>query len=134
MSYIIHPQKGFIALISIMIMSVVLLATTLSLAQFGLASRFFILDLEHKSASEKLAEACVHTARISVYNDPLYNPTSPVTIPVGDKSCTILSVQPNGNQSLVKVTATSGTATTNMQVLIDNTNGDFVSWNEVPTF
>ena len=60
--------NGFIALISILIVSSVLLVTTLSLAERGIAHRFFLLKHEQKSMSEQLAEACIHIARIKAYH------------------------------------------------------------------
>lgn len=129
----IHKNKGFVALISIIIISVVLLATTLSLAQFGIANRFFILDLENKRVSEKLAEACVHIARISVYNNPAYvfESANARTIPIDTLTCTINSISRDNNESTVVVTATQNDSITHYKVVIDNTNGTFLSWTEL---
>ena len=128
-----ESEHGFIALISILILSVVMLSTVLSLAQFGIASRYFILDLENKTVSEKLAEACVHVARISVYNDPTYTVTSVVMLSIESKMCTIVSVERNGDLSTIETRGESGNAITSLLVVVDNTNGDFISWNEIPT-
>lgn len=129
-----NSQSGFIALISILIVSAVLLATTLSLAQFGIANRFFILHLEEKVVSEKRAEACVHIARIAAYNDPLYEVSTPTSIQVADGTCNIVSVEADNDKSTIEVTAESNGATTNYLVVVDNTDGTFLSWNEVETF
>ncbi len=103
-----------------------LLATTLSLAQFGIASRYFILDLENKRASEKLAEACIAVARINVYNDFSYSVTSPgIKINVGGKECAIASV----SSGTIEAQATSSNSITNLRVKV-NSNGDFVEWRE----
>lgn len=126
-------QPGFIALISILIISAVLLATTLGLAQFGIANRFFILNLEQKASSKKLAEACVHIARIQAYNDPLYTRTTPLSVPVANGSCDIISITPNGSETAIVSRARTGDAITNLSVVVDNTDGDFLSWEEIPT-
>ena len=126
-------QNGFIALISILIISAVLLATTLGLAQFGIANRFFILNLEQKASSEKLAEACVHIARIQTYNDPLYVRNTPLPVSVADGTCTIISIAPSGNNTVIQASAQTGEAITNLSIVVDNTDGDFLSWEEVPT-
>ena len=105
-----------------------LLATTLSLAQFGIASRYFILDLENKRASEKLAEACVQVARINVYNDFLYSVTRPgITINVTGKECVIASV----SSGTITTQATSSNSVTNLAVKV-NSSGDFIEWRELP--
>ena len=134
--YTFSPQRtnGFIALISIVMISVILLGATLSLAQFGLANRYFILDLEHKNISEKLAEACIHAARIYIYNDPEFNPSS-MMLPIGDATCTIHAViphTPHSGESTVTVQAMSGSAVTNIQVVIEASSGNFLSWTELP--
>ena len=132
-------ERGYVALISILILSSVLLVTTLSLAQFGIASRFFILDLEFKTVSEKLAEACVHVARIKAYNDPAYEVEvdDPVVVSFDGKECTIISVTPGSgsddDETTIVTTNTSDDAVTNYIVVVDNTTGDFLSWEEIPT-
>lgn len=128
--YINASQNGFIALMSITIMSVVLLTTTLSLAQLGIVSRYLALDFENKSASEHLAEACVHVARIAAYNNPLTNITNRV-IPVGNESCTILNITPHSNESSIDASATRGSTKTTYHVVVNNIDGNFVSWTEI---
>jgi hypothetical protein len=126
-------QNGFIALISILIISAVLLATTLGLAQFGIANRFFILNLEQKASSKKLAEACAHIARIQTYNDPLFVRDTLLNVPVGDSTCDIVSITPNGGETVIETSAQTGEAITNLSIVVDNTNGNFLSWEEMPT-
>ena len=129
-------QNGFIALISILIISAVLLATTLGLAQFGIANRFFILNLEQKASSEKLAEACVHIARIQTYNDPLYVRNTPLPVSVAGGTCTIVLIDPDNSdpsKTVIQASAQTSEAITNLSVVVDNTDGDFLSWEEVPT-
>ncbi len=128
-------QNGFIALISILILSAVLLVTTLGLAQFGIANRFFILNLEQKASSKKLAEACVHIARIQAYNDPLLVRDVPLEVQIGDDGakCLIVSIAPNGSEATLETSAKTGEAVTNLSVIVDNTDGDFLSWEEIPT-
>lgn len=115
--------------------SVVLLATTLSLAQFGLASRYFMLDLENKNESEKLADACVHIARIMVYNDPSYTTTAARTVSVGAEECTIMSIQNGvGSNRVIRVRAAVRNAVTNLEVSVNSSTGAFTTWNELAAF
>jgi hypothetical protein len=133
-------QSGFIALISILIISAVLLATTLGLAQFGIANRFFILNLEQKTDSEKLAEACVQIARIYAYNDParVVTPADNLYVKLTNGGCVIRSLSTDGSSQEVSIetVATSSDAITNLSVLVDTTNDTytFKSWREVPQF
>ncbi|OGG47609.1 hypothetical protein A2761_00070 [Candidatus Kaiserbacteria bacterium RIFCSPHIGHO2_01_FULL_51_33] len=127
-------QSGFIALISILIISFVLFYAVVSVSQRGIASRFLLLDIERKAASEKLAESCVQVVLIAVINDPSYIvlSSSPVSVPVGPDMCTIYSVSPSGAQSTIETKAVVSGATTNLRVIADNTTGVIVLWQEVP--
>jgi hypothetical protein len=140
-SMIYHNKKnrgnrGFIALISILIFSVVLLVTVLSLSYKGLSSRLLLVDFERKTQSEKFAEGCIATGIIAVINDPLYAVTDKV-VDVGSGECT-LTITPNSpssGQSELEAHATSltGNATTNYRVVINSSSAAFVSWQELPT-
>lgn len=121
-------QHGFIALISVLIISSVLLASTLALAQFGIASRFFVLNLEQKAGSQKLAEACLELMRVKIYNNPSY--TILGTYDIGGGKCTVETINTNGSgsYSTVKVNAAIGPvgaqAVTNLEADIVKANGD----------
>lgn len=121
-------QHGFIALISVLIISSVLLASTLALAQFGIASRFFVLNLEQKAGSQKLAEACLELMRVKVYNNPSY--TTVGTYDIGGGKCTVESIDATSdpNKSKVKVRAaigpTGSEAVTNLEADIVKASGD----------
>jgi Tfp pilus assembly protein PilV len=117
-----EPQ-GFIALISILIVSAVLLASTLSLAQFGIANRFFVLNLEQKSTSQKSAEACLEMMRVKVFKDPTYTSHTRTTYTLPNLTCDVVSATTSGNVSSVRVSAKSGDAVTNLWALINNTTG-----------
>jgi hypothetical protein len=130
----LNPEVGFIALISILILSAVLLVTTFGLAQFGITNRFIILNLEQKASSEKLAEGCAYIARIKAYDDPTYTITTPFSIDIAKGSCTIYSVEISGNNSTIKVRADVAGAMTNFVVIVDRTTGDILSWEEVSSF
>lgn len=116
-------QHGFIALISVLILSSVLLASTLSLAQFGIASRFFVLNLEQKAQSQKAAETCLEMMRIKVYNEPTYTKTTPTVYNFGTIECIVRSATSSGADSSVQVTGQSGDSITNLWAVINNQNG-----------
>jgi hypothetical protein len=127
-------QQGFIAFISILILSAALLVTTFGLAQFSIANRFIILNLEQKSSSENLAEACVHIARIKTYNDQTFSILSPQIINLTSGSCTINSLSVDEVTTTIEVQATDHEATSNFIVKVNNSTGDFISWTQVTSF
>ena len=129
-----QPNQGFIALLSILIISTVLFVATLSIAQFGIASRYFIMDLEQKTASYKLAEACLEVVRIKIYNDDSYSQSAPQNININHEVCTIESVTKNWLQTIVKVTGKNSLAVTHLQIIFNNQTSNYLSWMEVSRF
>ncbi len=127
-----NTKKGFIALISTIIISVVTLVAVFSVGQKGIYSRFFLLDLERKSESEKLAQGCAEIALATIVNNASYT-TSNLFVPLGKSNCRIVSVENKFNgTSEIKTSATSTGATTNLIVNVNNISGDVISWTEVP--
>jgi hypothetical protein len=128
------PQSGFIALISVTLVSVILLGMTLSLTQFGIVSRFTLLSYEEKQTSNALAESCVHYAIIFIANDPEYTLPSPQSLPVGEATCTLIEVTKGPNTHTIKARGTSSDTITNLVVELNTKDGTIVSWKEVDTF
>ena len=137
------PRKksgaGFIALVSAVIISIVLLTLVVGVGERGFFSRFNILNSELKAMSSGLAEACVETAILFLAQDPNHfvsNPP-PVLVPVGNTQCEITSVA-NGPSGpfIIKTHAVSAPIVTNtfLQVTIDNAPPNFPiqDWKECP--
>jgi len=134
MNTIPQSERGFIALIAILIISVVLLASVISVAQFGITGRYILLDLERKAESESRAEACAQVARVAVFNDPAYEVTDKA-VPVGKSWCNVLSIvknSPSSGFSRVEVSASSTGATTNLRATVDTSTGNITRLIELP--
>lgn len=128
--------RGFIALISVLMLSVILLAAVISLAQYGIISRYALLTLEQKESTESLAGACVQVARIAVVNDPQYQTTNKI-VSVGTDSCLIEHIfaqTPSLGISRIETSASSSGAMTNLRVEVDTASGAIVRLEEIPTF
>jgi len=129
----IPRQRGFIVLISAIVISFVLLISVVAVAQKGVTGRYLLLTLENKSISAAAAEGCIEIARVKIASNASYTVLSsaPVTLPVGSGSCTITSVTISGSNSIVSTTASSTGATTNLVATVHSATGDIVSWSEV---
>jgi hypothetical protein len=76
----IHHQKtGFVALISVIIISFVLLSVATTLTFTGFFTRFDILDSEYKILGEDIALGCIESARLILSQDNDY--TGDVSMP-----------------------------------------------------
>lgn len=126
-------QRGFIALISVLMLSVILLGVVISLAQYGMVSRYALLTLEQKEISHARARGCIQVARIAIANDSLYE-TTDKQVSYDDSWCEIVLIDADGGQSIVRVSASSSGAVTNLEAIIDSASGDLLKIEERVTF
>lgn len=127
------PQSGFIALISAIIITVLLLTIVSTASLGGFFGRFNILDSEFKDRSRALAEGCVDTALLRLANDPNYVGGAP-PIPVGSDSCDVMSVESLGSSKVIKTKGEFQNAHTNLKVTVDATTLLVAGWEELPNF
>ena len=131
-----HPKsKGFIALISVLIVSTILFASVIAVSESDLTHRFQLLELERKMKSEKLAESCVHLGKAFIYNDPLVTKAS---LPyggifqIGDETCSVTSITPSALHSEIVTHGKSSGAVTSFRAIIQPETGNIISWKEIP--
>ena len=129
-------QNGFIALISAIIISALLLIITMATSMAGIFGRFNILDSESKERSLALAEACVDTA-IMETTTAVYSTNKDVFVgPNSADKCRILSVelnQPTVGQTRIITQSIINKAYTTLTVVID-TDYNIISWEETATY
>lgn len=134
--------RGFVALMSVIIISAVLLVLVFTLHIASFFSRFDALDTENKRISLGLAESCVSAVSLKIARDPHYVPApSGDCISVGgtcqgddpQKVCMICSVMLNGLSATADLRARYNGAYSNLRVTINVTPGNFtiVDWKEI---
>ena len=129
-------SRGFIALISILVLSVALLIGVVSLAQYGITTRYALLDLERKATADSLARACLDLVRVAVVNDPAYT-SSGKNVSVGSAICRVeqvLANTPSAGFSRAVTSASSTGATTNLKAEINTATGAITKLEELPTY
>lgn len=133
-------QRGFAALLSIVMIGLALLFAVVALGQRGITGRFVLLELERKAQSEAHARGCIEAMRIQIGNDPAYT-SGAQTMSIGAGTCTVISVSPatpSAGYSRVQATSTVNSANTRLQATINATPGptagSIVSSQEVITF
>ena len=124
--------RGFIALLSTIVISFTLLIAVIIIGDRGVVGRYQLLDLENKQASQALAESCIGSAMIGIANDPTFS-VSNVSVPVGSYTCTVISVSPNtptsGNTTL-KASGVKSGATTYLKVVVNSSSVAVTNWQE----
>lgn len=107
-------NRGFVALITSVIISAVLLIVATNLSLTGFYARSNLLDFELKEMSYHLAEACIDTAILKIINNPNYNPTNE-SVDIDGNECVIESVIEN----TIKTKADYRNYITNIEVEIN---------------
>jgi hypothetical protein len=105
-------QDGYVALISVIIISLTLLGLTSVLSMSNYFSRFNVLDKEYKRVSLGLAESCANVALLKIAQDPSYAVAT--TVLVGSQSCIIESIDNPTNYD-----------SNNKKTVIINTQGQY---------
>lgn len=126
----IKKDAGFIALISAVIISVILLLIVTNLSLTGFYSRSNILDSELKERSSALAEACADTVILKLTNDPDYNPVNE-SVNVGADNCIIQSIVSGIGQKTIHIQANYKDYFTNLKIVINSADMSVVSWEEI---
>lgn len=123
--------RGFIALMSAVIISAILLTATVTGSLTGFYTRFNILDSELKKRSSALAEACADVVLYRLLEDPAYAGPS-IGYPVGSDTCNIY-VANNPSESLreFRVQGVYQNSYTNLKLSVDVDSISIVSWQEV---
>ncbi|MEK7564052.1 MAG: hypothetical protein AAB510_00585 [Patescibacteria group bacterium] len=111
-------NSGFVALMSAIIISIVLLLITTNLGFTGFYSRSNILDNEFKKRSSSLAEACIDTAILKLANNSSYTGSENQTIS-GSNTCNIGNIDPSSNPIIINTTSVFQNATTNLRVEVN---------------
>jgi hypothetical protein len=127
--------RGFIALMSVIILSMVLLLVVVDASLTSFNSRFNALDAELKGRSEAAADACANQALLQLANDLSYAGNEALTLNTVD-SCRIGAVATAGagSQKTFKIQATSSSAVTNLFIVVLSSDLSTVSWQEMPTY
>ena len=135
-------DRGFVALMSVILICAVLLMAVFTLYVSSFFARFDALDGEHKRESLELAEACVNAAALRVAQDSNYAPLPPGDcIGVGgicgtadQMTCKICSVTYAGKSTTAEVRAAVDGAYSDLKVTFSIVSGSALisEWEELP--
>lgn len=124
MRHRLASEKGFIALISVIVISAILLSLIFTLEISSFFNRFDNLDAENKRISLGLAEACVNMAMLP--SATLGCVAVEGSCPSSDKQCMIVQLSP------IITHAEYNGAFTNLCVQVDESYA-VTDWREMPS-
>lgn len=139
-----NSNRGFVALISVVLISAILLIVIVTLGLSTFFQRFDTLDTENKRVSLGYAEGCVNAAMLRIAQNAAYaggeycslNSTCSSSMSASLRVCEICQVTyPSGKAQILARAAVNG-AYSNLTVTVNPTPGNFtvLGWSENPTY
>ncbi|MFZ2523105.1 MAG: hypothetical protein WAW92_01835 [Minisyncoccia bacterium] len=128
-----NTQNGFVALISVVIISSIIVMVALTLSTSSFYERYNILASELKERSLSNAEACADEGLLLIANNKAHLTTSTIAFNSMD-SCTLGPIPSSGNPRILFVTANTGNYFTNLKINVDPTTLLVNSWEEIATY
>jgi len=128
-------MKGYIALISVLIISAILMLIALSASHFGISQLTMALQKNQSSESYYLAMACAEEALMKLKEDLGYRGDE--TLNIDGASCNILRVEGRGNKDrIIKTRSNAHNQTKKIKIEINRVNPEtkIKSWQEVADF
>jgi hypothetical protein len=122
--------KGFIALMSAIVISAILIVATVTGSLTGFYTRFNVLDSEFKNRSTALAEACADVLLYKLGNDSGYNGPD-MNYAVGSDTCNIFAAtNPGATPRVFKLQGIYQHSYTNLQLTVDVDTLTVTAWQE----
>lgn len=126
-------KSGFVALMSVIIISAILLILAVTLSSSSIFERYDILSSEMKEKSLSNAEACIDEALLILANDETHTSTTTTTLTSND-NCTIGPIPGAGNPRIFYVTSNRNGYTTNIKTSVNPLTISVNYWEEIPTY
>ncbi len=123
-------NSGFIALMSAILISIILLLIITNLSLTGFYSRSNILDFELKEKSFSLAEACADSALLKLVNDTDYIGGETIAVS-GNDTCTIDLTSLSNPRTFITWASHDNAYFTKLKIIINAQSGTVISWEEI---
>jgi len=127
-----QQESGFIALITAITLSLILILVAAALNQTEFFTRSAAQDAEYKEKSFSLAEACADEALLKLAANPAY--AGGETIPIDSDTCTVRPIDPTLDPITIETKAAFQDSITNLRVKAKNSDLSVQSWDELPSF
>ena len=128
-----NKKNGFIALISVIIISFVLLLIAITLNFIGFYGRFNILDSENKERSAELADACIETARLNLALNNTYSGNDIVVNIINNEKCEYDANLSNSQEITAHACVNNAHTYYKATVNTSDSNIPITSFEELPT-
>ena len=127
-------DRGYMTLISVLIVGAVGVAVAVSLVLLGLSSSRASFSLEQSNQTKALANACAEEALQQIRDLTSFSGTDSLTL--GQGSCTYTVTTGSGENRTIEASGNVDTIARRVKITIDqiNPNINITSWQEVENF
>lgn len=127
-------QKGYIALITVLVTGAVGVAIAISLLLLGLGSSRTSFSLEQSNQAKALANACSEEALQQIRDSTSFEGTGGLTL--GQGTCTYTVTKLTGQNRTITASGTVGTIIRKVSIALDKITPsiNITSWQEVADF
>lgn len=129
-----NMNRGYITLISVLVVGAVGVTITISLILLGLSSSRTSFAVEQSGQAKALANACAEEALQEIRDSTPYTGSDNLTL--GQGNCTYTVTSQGGQDRTITATGTVDTIVRKVEIVIDKINPtiEVVSWQEVADF
>ena len=125
-------MKGYIAISTSVILSILIMVVAAALGAYSFTSRFGYVDFDNKHGSYSLARSCLDHALLRFAENPLYAGNE--TVDVSSYQCLIATFEVSGPNTIIKARAQISGATTNLRLTVNTANLSTISLEELTSF
>jgi len=125
-------KRGFFGITLAVIVTVIILAVSVSFSNSNILGRFDSNFFEDKSIAFRVAQGCLEYARLKLAENSSY--TGNETVGIGSYSCTINQITEISSQKSIPVTATVRNQTSNLRMYVDVLTLKFAGLEEFTSF
>ena len=127
-------QRGYITLLSVLIVSTVGFAVAVTLILLGLGSGRSSFSIEQSNQAKSVANACAERALQEIRNNTAYSGNGNLTL--GQGSCSFIVSNTGGENRLINSSGQVGEVIRKVEININTINPqiNILSWQEVADF
>ena len=129
-------QKGYITLVSVLVVGAVGIAITTSLLLLGVGSSQTSYAYQQSNQAKFLANACAEEALQQIRDSTLFAGSNSLTLGQGTCTYTVINTTPTGQERTITASGTVGTIIRKVVIFINKINPTMkvTSWQEVAGF
>lgn len=125
-------QKGYIAITTSIVLSILIMIVAASLGSSNLFTRFNYLDFDNKQLSFVTARSCLNYALLKLAENSNYSGNE--TVDISSNQCTINPVETSGQNFIIKSRSQIEGATTNLKLTVNAATLSTISLEELVKF